>query len=76
MEFRTSSNSTTFDGSLSHVGEFAIASGYADTTRLECGGVSVCCVHCVCTVCTVCTVYTVCVVCTVCTVCVVCTVCT
>ena len=47
VEFRMSSNSTTFDGSLSHVGEFAIASGYADITKLQCGGVSVLCVLCV-----------------------------
>ena len=39
VEFRKFSNSSTFDGNLSHVGEFGIQSGYEDSTRLECEGV-------------------------------------
>ena len=39
VEFRKFSNSSTFDGNLSHVGEFGIRSGYEDSTRLECEGV-------------------------------------
>ena len=39
VEFRKFSDSSTFDGNLSHVGEFGIRSGYEDSTRLECEGV-------------------------------------
>ena len=39
VEFRNFSDSSTFDGNLSHVGEFGIQSGYEDSTRLECEGV-------------------------------------
>ena len=41
VEFRNFSNSSTFDGNLSHVGDFIIRSGYEDSTRLECEGVSI-----------------------------------
>ena len=41
VEVRKFSDSSTFDGNLSHVGEFGIRSGYEGSTRLECEGVGI-----------------------------------